>query len=202
VQLVERIEVTRGLIWEANTYQDLIEFLSYNLHGSPSPIEQNDGLYFIWRSIMSLQILTLSKLIKDDGAFSIKKLINIGSAKIKGFDKAGFLEDFEYLLGEYKKHKLGTIRDQFLAHLDITAEEIKTDIHMLCVTKNLSTSLFNRISLAVGQDAYVHDDKCVTSLKDVFDELDEYDKVKAVIMGAQIQQKKNIDVADFIAIKC
>jgi hypothetical protein len=190
VQLTERIEITRNLIWEANTYQDLIEFLSYDLHDTPSPIDSNEGLYFIWRSIMSLQILTLSKLIKDDGAFSIKKLINIGGAKIKGFDKAGLLEDFSYLLSEYNRHKLGTVRDQFLAHLDISSDEIKTDIHMLCVTKNLTTSLFNRIAAGSGQGEYLHDDKCVTAIKEVFDELDEYDKVKAVIMAAKVQKKE------------
>jgi hypothetical protein len=52
---------------------------------------------------MDLQILVLSKLIKDDGAFSLKKLINMGGAKVKGFDKTGLMEEFNYIHQEYVK---------------------------------------------------------------------------------------------------
>ena len=92
MKLDDRLKITRDIIWQVNTYQDLLEFLSYDLHDSPSPIQQNEGLFFIWHSLMAMQILTLSKLIKDDGAFSLKKLINMGGAKVKGFDKHGLLE--------------------------------------------------------------------------------------------------------------
>lgn len=202
VQLDKRLKITRDIIWQVNTYQDLLEFLSYDLHDSSSTIQQNEGLFFIWHSLMAMQILTLSKLIKDDGAFSLKKLINMSGAKVKNFDKPGLLEEFDYIHDEYVKNKLNVVRDQFIAHLDISSEEIKTDIHMLCVAKNQVTSLYDRISLALGAEEYDHDDRCVDGIKEVFDELDEYEKVKAVIIAAEVKGRKQIDVSEFLAIKC
>ncbi|AKH69025.1 hypothetical protein IMCC21906_01347 [Spongiibacter sp. IMCC21906] len=202
MQLDERMKVTRDLIWQVNTYQDILEYLSYDLHDSASPISQNEGLFFVWHSLMGLQILALSKLIKDDGAFSLKKLINMGGAKVKGFDKSGLLEDFDYIHSEYQRHKLDSVRDQFIAHLDMSDDEIKTDIHMLCVAKNQVTSLYDRISLATGGEEYQHDERCVKGIRGLFDEIDEYEKIKAIIVAAQIKGLKQVNVSDFLAIKC
>lgn len=201
MKLPERIETIRNLVWEITNYQDLLEYLSYDLHDSPSRIDQNEGLYFIWRSLMGLQILTLSKLIKDNGAFSLQKLINIAAAKTKGFDKREHQEEMDCILSEYEKHQLDVVRDKFVAHLDISSNEIKTDIHMLCVTANQVTSLFNRIASAVGAEEFVRNDRCVKGIKEIFSELDEYEKVKALIVATQIKGKQKIYVADFLAIK-
>jgi len=202
VQLSERLKVTKDIVWQVNTYQDILEYLSYDLHDSPSPITQNEGLYFIWHSLMGLQILTLSKLIKDDGAFSLKKLINIGGASIKGFDKPAMLEEFEYIHEEYVKHKLDSVRDQFIAHLDISADEIKTDIHMLCIKKNMVTSLYSRISIAIGEEEYSHDDRCVKDIRGIFEELDEHERFKAILIAAQIKGREHVEVKEFIEEKC
>ncbi|MES2674348.1 MAG: hypothetical protein V4660_08910 [Pseudomonadota bacterium] len=202
MQINERLKVTKDIVWQVNTYQDILEYLSYDLHDSPSPITQNEGLYFIWRSIMGLQILTLSKLIKDDGAFSFKKLINIGGASIKGFDKPAMLEEFEYIHEEYVKHRLDSVRDQFIAHLDISADEIKTDIHVLCVKKNMVTSLYNRISIAIGEEEYCHDDRCVKNIRGIFEELDEHERFKAILIAAQIKGREHVEVKEFIEEKC
>jgi predicted nuclease of restriction endonuclease-like RecB superfamily len=150
---------------------------------------------------MDLQILVLSKLIKDDGAFSLKKLINMGGAKVKGFDKTGLMEEFNYIHQEYVKKKLDSVRDQFIAHLDLSAEEIKIDIHTVCIAKNQIASLYNRISFALDGEEYHHDDRCVKGIESVFEELDEYEKVKAVIVAAQVKGKSHIDVSEFLAIK-
>lgn len=202
MQLNERLKITKDIVWQVNTYQDMIEFLSYDLHKSPSPIDQNEGLFFIWHSLMALQILTLSKLIKDDGAFSLKKLINLGGARVKGFDKSALLEEFGHIHGEYVNNQLDSVRDQFIAHLDLSAEEIKTDIHMLCILKNMVTGLYDRISLASGGEKYSHDDRCVKGIREVFDELDEYDKMKALLIAAQIQGRESVNVSEFIDAKC
>jgi len=197
VQLDERLKVTRDLIWQVNTYQDILEFLSYGLHNSPNPINQNEGLFFVWHSLMGMQVLGLSKLIKDDGAFSLKKIIKIGGAKVKDFDKPGLLEEFDSIHSEYQRHKLDSVRDQFIAHLDISAEEVETDIHMLCVAKNKVTSLYDRISQALGGEEYQHDDRCVKDIRGIFEEVDEYGKVKAIIFGAQVKGLDKIDVSEF-----
>lgn len=201
MQLNERLKVTKDIVWQVNTYQDILEYLSYNLHDSPRPINQNEGLYFIWCSLMGLQILTLSKLIKDDGAFSLKKLINIGGASIKGFDKPTMLEEFEDIYEEYVKHNLDSVRDQFIAHLDISADEINTDIHMLCVIKNMVTSLYNRISIAIGEEEYSHDDRCVRDIRGIFKELDEHERYKAILIAAQIQGREHVEVKEFVGEK-
>lgn len=201
MKLDERMKVTRGLIWQINTYQDILEYLSYGLNDSPNPIGQNEGLFFLWNSLIGLQILALSIIIKDDGAFSLKKLINIGGARIKGFDKSGLMKEFDYIHSEYQRHKLDCVRDQFIAHLDMSVEEIKTDIRMLCFARNQVTSLYGRISLAAGGDEYEHDDICVKEIRSIFDEIDEYEKVKAIIVSAQIKGLKQVHVSDFLAIK-
>lgn len=200
MRLDARLLITRDLIWQVNTYQEILEFLSYDLNDSPSPINQNEGLFFIWHSLMGLQILVLSKLIKDDGAFSLNKLINIAGAKVKGFDKANLLDVFAHVHGEYVKHQLDVVRDQFIAHLDISAEEIKTDIHVLYVKTNQVTSLYNRIATAIGGEEYRHDDRCVRGLRGIFEELDDYERVKALIIATQMKYEKTIDVSDFRAI--
>jgi hypothetical protein len=201
MKLLERLDVVRNMVWEVKTYQDLIEFLSYDLHDTPSRIDSNAGLYFIWRSLMALQILTLRKMINDDEPFSFQKLINIASASIKGFDKNLFQSENDLVVDEFKKNKLDFVRDKFVAHLDITSEEIGTDIHTLCITTNQVTSLFNRISTAIGRDEYMHDDCCLNGLKEIFSELDEYEKVKAIITVAQINGAHQISVADFLKVK-
>lgn len=202
MQLSERLKVTKDIIWQVNTYQDILEYLSYDLHDSSSPITQNEGLYFIWHSLMALQILTLSKLIKDNGACSLKKLINIGGASISGFDKPAMLEEFDYIHEEFVKNKLDSVRDQFIAHLDISANEIKTDIHMLCEKKNMVTSLYNQISIATGGEEYTHDDRCVKGIRGMFEELDDHERFKAILIAAQSQGRGNVDIKEFIDGKC
>lgn len=203
MKLSERIEVLRNIVWEVETYKDIIEYLSYDLHPTPSRIDNNEGLHFMWRSMMGLQILTLSKLIKDDGSFSFQKIINMASAKIKGFNKVGFQEELDFIVHEFKENNLDKVRDKFLAHLDISANEIKTDIHMLSIHANQVVSMFNDLALALGCLEYEHDDRCIKGIEGIFSELDEYERIKAFLMASEIQNRNEVSISEIAeAVKC
>lgn len=202
MNLHERLEVLESMTWEIRTCQDMNEYLSYGLHDTPYQANGNEGLYFIFRSLMALQILILSKFLKADGAFSFQKIINIAGATVKEFNIKPFQNELNSIIGDYKKNNLDTVRDKFIAHLDLNADETKTDIHSLNSITNQVVDLYSEISKSLGSDEYVHDDRCLKGFKEIFDELDKYEMVKGVILAAQIQQKKKIDITDFIKLKC
>jgi len=196
VNLSERIEVLRNVVWEVVAYKDFIEYLSYDLHPTPSRIDNNAGVHFIWRSMIRLQIITLNKLIKDNGAFSFHKIINMAGAKVKGFHIDEFQEELDVMINEFKANNLDTVRDKFLAHLDISAEEIKTDIHILSIKANQVVSLFNNIAAKLGFPEYTHDERCINGLNEIFSELDEYELVKAFLMASEIKNKELVSISE------
>ncbi len=172
MKLQDRIEIARNVIWEVSSYHDVLEHMSYDLDGIPSPIEQNEGAFFVWRSIAGLEILALSKLINDNGPFSLQKLVNIASASIKGFKKDEFQADLDQLSDEYKRYQVDVIRDKFIAHLDIIHSELGIDIHKLSILKNWVASFFNRLATVLEVQGYVHDLRVISSLAKIFDKHD------------------------------
>lgn len=157
MKLVDRFNVTKDMIWEVASCHDIIENMSDNLSTESSLIEINDGAFFVWRSLAGIEVLGLSNLIHDDGPFSFQKLINMASAKIKGFDGEKFQSDLDKLRAEFLKFKMNVVRDKFVAHKDIVLDEIGIDIHKFCIVKNGAISFFNDLASSLGFSCYEHD---------------------------------------------
>jgi hypothetical protein len=203
LDIEERIKITRDIIWQVNTHQDYLEYLSSELKNEQFSAQKNEGVFFLWRSTMAMQILGLSKLINDHGPFSLTKIFNIIASKNKNFDKATLTIELNEIAEHYKLHRFHVVRNKYIGHLDNYEEEIKTDIHSLAVSVNQVTGFFDRLSSILGKASYEHDDRCIQDLKKIFSEIDDYEKVKSVIVSNQIKGKSQVDISEFNkAIKC
>jgi hypothetical protein len=168
MKLCERFEVTKDMIWEVSSCHDILEQMSDNLSSQESVIEKNGGAFFVWRSLMSIEVLLLSKLINEEGPFSLQKLINIASSKVKGFDVAKYQSELEYLRSDYVRYKMNIVRDKFVAHQDLILEEVGIDIHKFCIIKNGTKSLFNRLSISLEFQCYEHQSEIVNEWSKLF----------------------------------
>ena len=168
MKLVDRFEVTKDILWEVSSCHDILENMSDNLSKECSLIESNEGAFFVWRSLAGNEILGLSKLVYEDGPFSFQKLINISTAKVKGFKSDRFQAELDELRAKFIEYKMDLVRDKFVAHKDIVQGEVGIDIHRFCIVKNMSISFFNRLSGSLGYNGYEHDSKIGSSWSELF----------------------------------
>lgn len=168
MKLFDRFEVTKDILWEVSSCHDIVDDMSDNLSKECSLIESNEGAFFVWRSLASIEVLGMSKLVYEDGPFSFQKLINIASAKVKGFERDRFQTELCDLRQKFIEYKMDLVRDKFVAHKDIVMDEVGIDIHKFCIVKNMSVSFFNRFSGSLGYEGYSHDSKIGSSWSELF----------------------------------
>jgi len=196
--LLERLNIIGNMVWEIQTYQDMVELFSDNLHISINQAQSNQGLYFILRSLMALNILTLSKLLNEDGSYSFQKIINIASRKISTFDKDCVQHELNETIKEFQSKKLDVVRDKFIAHLDYTVPEIRTGICDLNYITNQTTDIYQMLVNNLKVKEYIPTEPCLKDLQRFFAQQEEYVRLRTIICDAQKKGKSQISLSKLI----
>jgi len=183
---------------------ELMKYMSYNLHKDRFNLFNNLGLYWIWGLIMADQIIDFYKIIHKNEKFSFTKIINI-SKSFKCDINYELVEDKKTeLKDEYDKTDFETVRSKYIAHQDLNMPEIKTDLTSISLFTEKAIELYHLFFEEFKKEKTNFSNDVINSFKEIFDEIDEYDKVKAFLMAAEIEGKDSIEIsklAEFIKEK-
>lgn len=173
----------------------LMEYISYGLHQKTFNLYNNLGLFWIWHLIMGNQIIDFYKVIAMNEKFSFSKIVNI-SRDLKCEINFKLVEKkIEELKDMYDKTDFETVRSKYLAHQDLRVPEIKTDlITIKSFTENI-IELFRIFSEAFKRKMTIFSNDIVNSFKEIFDTVDEYEKVKAFLMFAEMKGQDTVEIS-------
>jgi hypothetical protein len=99
------------------------------------------------------------------------------------------------LKDEYEKADFETVRSKYLTHQDLRVPEIKTDLLTISsLTENI-IKLFHTFSKEFKGNRSNFSNDVVNSFKEIFDTINEYEKVKAFLMAAQIKGQDTVKIS-------
>ncbi|MCH4828628.1 MULTISPECIES: hypothetical protein [Flavobacterium] len=195
-EIEERLVGLDNIIQSLNNNIQLLEYISYNLHRETFSLNNNLGLIWIWQNLMAIQIIDFYKVIVANEKFSFSKIFNVSNGLKEAIDFDSLNSMIADLNSDYDNHKFEVVRSKYLAHQDLNVAEIKTDIVTIrhFTDKIISTFLFLTKELN-----WKHSDlnnNVQNSFKEIFERIDEYEKVSAYLMAAEIKGEKTIEIEE------
>jgi hypothetical protein len=195
-ELEERLAGIENIIHGIYHNLEMMKYINYNLHKQPFNLGNNLGLSWIWTSLMASQILEFYKLTNKKEKFSFIKTINIAKEqKCKAdFDllEAGAKEMVEV----YAKSDYETVRSKYLAHQDLNVPEIGTDLKGISDFSKKAINLFTSFSVEFKREQTEFNTEIANSFSEIFKTIDEYEKVKALLIARLIQGKEVINISE------
>lgn len=202
--MVDRLDGLGSILHEMRYNQDLMEFISFNLHNKTFNLFNNVGLQVVWHSLMSKQIMDFYKIVGKNEKFSFPKIFNLSRSQKHKINYIELEKDFDIFKLEYDSSQFETIRDKYLAHKDLVAPEIKSD---LFTTKSMlakANKLFAKLSNAYKRSNVKYSQTPKKDFKKIFDSIEDFEKLKAFLMVAEIKKRKTVkisELADALLIK-
>ena len=176
-----------------NNNYDLHQFLWSNLHDNYFNISSNKGLYWIWGNTISTLLIDFYKLMKEGEKFSFKKLINICNQNNESINYSVYGKKLHLLLHEYNEYNFEYIRSKLLAHQDLNVTEQRAEIFKINYFVKEVNDFFKMICSELKYTPYKIESEISKSLQEIFDRLDEFDKVSAYLIAKQLKGEKNLN---------
>ncbi len=177
---------------------ELMEYISFNLHKQSFNLFNNIGLHWVWRSLMANQILDFYKVIGKHEKYSFTKIINVANNSKFDIDFKSLQEQTEALNDKYDKTDFATVRSKYLAHQDIKVPEIKTDLTSLRSFTDETISLLNHFFDEFKKEKSEFSKDVISSFSEIFETIDEYEKVKAVLFTTQLKGNKSVEISKIV----
>jgi len=190
-----RIKGLEIIVQELHHNNNLMQFMSFNLHKKPFNLFNNFGLYWIWSNIMGIQIINFYKTIGKHEKFSFIKLINVAKENkvIVNYDLIA--RKTNQLVDNYEKTNFETVRSKYLAHQDLNIPEIKTDILTIDKFTQEVDSLFSLFCIEFNFKRNGISRDVIESFNEIFSAIDEYEKIKTYLLVTQLEGKTNVEIS-------
>jgi hypothetical protein len=130
-ELNDRLQGLESILHRMHYNQQLIEFLSFNLHTRTFNLSNNAGLMWIWTSLMSNQLIDFYKIIWKDEKFSFDKILNVSKNLKTKINYALLEKNTQHLKNDYDSTNFEAVRSKYLAHQDLQPPEMRTDLATL-----------------------------------------------------------------------
>lgn len=192
----ERIQGLENIVHDVKNNQELLVYISIKLHLEPVNLFNNMGLMWVWKSIMSIQLIDYYKLIKDDEKFSFQKCINvIKNNKVK-IDFISLEKKLDVLKKKYDSYNYEHVRSKYIAHQDLNGNEIYTDIIEMQKFSRLIINFFKNLSKEVGYKQISFSKEPLISFQKIFDKIHEYEKLKSVLIINEMKGVKSVSIKE------
>jgi len=191
----ERLNGLESIIHSLDCNIKLLECISYDLHNERFSLNNNIGLYWVWKSILESQIIDFYKLNVATEKFSFQKTLNLVKDSKAKIDYEKLDKMIKTLKADFDKNQFDIIRSKYLAHQDIGAPEVKTDLIIVRKFTDQTISLFQFLFSEIKREYQKFSDDILNSFKVIFERIDEYEKVSAFIMEADIKGEKTINIS-------
>jgi hypothetical protein len=168
MDLKDRCEVIRDILWEISNLYDLIDWMSMGDSPEEEPlVERNEAAYFIWRSLTAMQIIHMDKLLDEKGKYSIRKIINLAKQNNREISVDSIEDELNVLVYDYNEFEMAYVRDKYIAHRDIVDKEVGINIHRFCIIKNRLISVYNELARILSLEQYAHAHDIANNFKEV-----------------------------------
>jgi hypothetical protein len=190
----ERLIGLEKLIHYLDCNIKMLEYISFDLHNETFSLNNNIGLLWVWKSLLESQILEFYKLNIPTEKYSFQKIHNLLSESKAKIDYKQLLKLIKNLKQDFDKNQFDIIRSKYLAHLDIGAPEAKTDLVVVREFTYKAINIFLFIFSEIKRQATEFSNDVLNSFKEIFKRIDEYEKVSAYLMVAELNGEKTIEI--------
>lgn len=195
-EIKNRFEGLESIIHGLHHNNGLMQFMSFGLHKEPFNLQSNLGLYWIWGNIMGIQILDFYKTIGKHEKFSFVKLINVAKENKIKVDYELIEKMTNQLIVSYEETEFETVRSKYLAHQDLKVPEIKTNLLSIDKFTKEIDNLFSTYSKEFKYDRNEISKNVVESFGEIFNTIDEYDRLKGYLIAAQIKGEETVNISN------
>ncbi|MFD1316447.1 hypothetical protein [Namhaeicola litoreus] len=195
-ELEERLVGLENIIHGIHHNLELMSFINYNLHREPFNLGNNLGLFWIWTSLMASQILEFYKLTNKKEKFSFTKTINIAKENKCKADFVNLETKTKELVEIYDKSDYEAVRSKYLAHQDLNVPEIGTELKGIADFSKKSVELFTLFCNEFKREQTEFNPEITESFSQIFKTIDEYEKVKALLIARLIQGNETIAISE------
>lgn len=186
-EIRDRLLGLEDIIERLHHNSELMEYMSFNLHHKPFSLSNNLGLHWIWGQTMGNQILDFYKVMHKEEKFSFTKIINVARGLKCEVNYELLEKKTKALRDEYDKTNFERVRSKYLAHQDLSLTEERTDLITIDSLTEKIIDLFHTFSKEFKGRKVKFPNTIVNSFKKVFDEIDEYERVKAFLWVEEIK---------------
>lgn len=145
---------------------------------------------------MGQLIIDFYKLVKRDEKYSFPKIINIARGLKSRIEYDKLDDATTKLIDHYDQADYELVRSKYIAHQDINVPEVKTDLGSMSDFTNEAIGLFQLLLSELNVKPTEFESEILDSFKDIFDTIDEYEKVKAFLMVSEMQGNMQIDIKE------
>ena len=192
----DRIAGLENIIHGVYHNQELLEYIRKNLHRETFNLSNNKGLLWIWINTMAIQIIDFYKLINKHEKFSFIKIINVAKNLKLEADYEQVEKHTQSIISFYEEQEYEAVRSKYLAHQDLNVPEMKTDLENMNKFSEKAIELFELFSTEFKYTITNFDEEVESSFREIFETIDEYEKVKALFLARLIQKEKFVEIAE------
>ncbi|QRM89756.1 hypothetical protein FG167_11135 [Lacinutrix sp. WUR7] len=197
-QVGRRIDGINGILQTININTSLLNFLSFQVDRQNISVINNSGLHWISGLLLGNNILEFHKIFDKNEKHTFKRLINIAKNSKIQFDYKTLEKEIDALQIEYDKSNLKTIRDKYIAHQDLTEDEVKSDFITSFKFTQSSTKLFKKICTELNYEYKEDNDEVLNSFKDIFTITEQINGIQFLV---DLAQKNKVDCIPINKIK-
>jgi len=191
-----RLSGLASIVYGLHHSLGLMKYISFSLHDEPFNLSNNLGLLWIWRSLMANQLVDFYKVIAKKEKCSFTKIINVSKELKCEINYEKIEKDSIQLKDDYDKTDFEKVRSKYIAHQDLNVEIVETDLITIDSFTKRIAELSQAFFAEFRRDANKLSNEVVNSFKKVFKTIDEYEKVKAFLVAAQIRSQKTVKISD------
>jgi len=197
-QIVRRIDGINGILQTININTSLLKFLSFQVDRQNISVINNSSLHWISGLLLGNNILEFHKIFDKNEKHTFKRLINIAKNSKIQFDYKTLEKEIDALQLEYDESNLKTIRDKYIAHQDLTEDEVKSDFITSFKFTQSSTELFKKICIELNYEYMENNEEILNSFKDIFTITEQINGIQFLI---DLAQKNKVDCIPINKIK-
>lgn len=192
----ERLEGQESIVHGLHHNLGTINYLTFDLHNEPFSASNNVALSWICRSLLTDILVDFYKLLKPNEKYSFEKILNVAQNNGVGLDYPALRAQVATTKDDYAATPFEQVRSRYIAHQDINVPVLETDLWDVIAFNKKVVDLFFTINQAFGREITDFSEDVVQACKEIFNTIDEYERVKAHLIVEQIEGKKVTSIND------
>ena len=196
----KRIEGIQNIIVTINHNTHLLGYIYFALQDETINIKNNKSLFWIVNKLIESNVINFSKLIFKEEKHSFSKFLNVCRENNFQMDVKEIEIKIEEFVDLYNDFNVETIRNKYVAHLDLNKKGITIDYSNMERLANNSINIFNKLASELKIKPKINNKEIVDSFDNIFEKIRQIEKIKKLSKVELTKGKSMIEISELIKI--
>lgn len=196
----KRIEGIQNIIVTINHNTHLLGYIYFALQDETINIKNNKSLFWIVNKLIESNVINFSKLIFKEEKHSFSKFLNVCRENNFQMDVKEIEIKIEEFVDLYNDFNVETIRNKYVAHLDLNKKGITIDYSNMERLANNYINIFNKLASELKIKPKINNKEIVDSFDNIFEKIRQIEKIKKLSKVELTKGKSMIEISELIKI--